>query len=246
MMKSDYETIFQQRGRSYDRAMQLYPNAREMEFTRLFDHTEKRNIRSLLDIPSGGGYLRTYIPEDCELVEYEPCGEFLEGHNRIITDASLENPVLPRDRFDAIVCLAALHHVKEKDRFFRACCDALTPGGVLLLGDVCQDSSISRYLDEFAGMHNGTGHKGYYLTADDAADLLAGSGFSLVEAKVKACPWQFAAQHSMLEFCRLLFGLQSVSDELLGKHLEERIGVRNEDGSFFLDWELLYLTAEKS
>ncbi len=244
-MKSDYEEIFEQRGQSYDLAMKRFPEARDQEFIRLFDLVRPDRFSTLLDVPSGGGYLRKFLPDTCDLVEFEPCEKFLQGQTHIITETGLEELILPGNRYDAIVCLAAIHHVKNKAHFLSQCYQALKPGGIFVLGDVNQTSLIAQFLDDFAGLHNGTGHQGYYLGRHEAASLAGNCGFVVTEVEEKPCPWVFDSQSAMLEFCRLLFGLQSVSDDTLIQQLEKFIGIKINPRSIELNWHLLYLTAVK-
>ena len=243
-MKSDYELIFEQRGREYGEAMQRFPTARRAEFLRLFDGVDLGAVRTMADIPSGGGYLSAFVPDACDIDYIEPCGEF-RPQNAHQTDVGLEEIVLAEASYDVVVCLAAVHHVKAKTTFLGNLYAALKPGAVLCLGDVAAGSSISRFLDDFAGRHNGTGHRGMYLEPDTVADILRALGAEILCCESKPCPWRFDTKADLLAFCRLLFGLKNLKDAELMEALEHYVGVTEHDAGVALNWRLLYVNARK-
>ena len=57
---TDYSEIFAQRAHQYHEAMQRDPRARDGEFLALLEDLSSSAI-DLLDVPSGGGYLSTYL-----------------------------------------------------------------------------------------------------------------------------------------------------------------------------------------
>ena len=242
--KSEYELIFDQRSKDYDLAMQRFPSARDQEFLRLFDHVDLNHIKTLADLPSGGGYLNKFVPTSCKVEAYEPCSEF-NANQAHATDVGLDNIILPANHYDAVVCLAAIHHVKNKAYFVTNIYNALKPGGYLLLGDVFADNPINQFLDNFAGKHNGTGHSGMYLGASTIRDILAPLGASIINIEEKACPWLFNTNQDMLDFCRLLFGLQDISDDVLLDALQNHLDISKTDNGVSLGWKLIYHTAQK-
>lgn len=243
-MKSDYLAIFEKRGQSYDRAMQHYPAARDAEFHRLLEHIDTAAMTCILDVPSGGGYLAKFFPPAADIHSVEPCREFTPKVPHLTSDIDLDTLSLPGATYDLVVCQAAIHHVKNKARFFAQCHDALKPGGLFCIGDIRRDHRIARFLDGFAGAHNGTGHHGYYLTEADIHTLAAGSRFTVLEIAEKDCPWEFASIAAMLDFCRLLFGL-TVDDATLRQALDTHIGTSEHRGRFRLHWQMLYATLQK-
>jgi SAM-dependent methyltransferase len=243
-MKSEYELIFEQRGQEYDAAMQRFPLARKAEFERLFDEVDFSSIKHLADIPSGGGYLRAFAPEHCEIDYIEPCGDF-RPDNAHQVDVGLDEIVLPIEAYDLIVCLAAIHHVKAKRVFLNNMYKALKPGAYLCIGDVLRESPIANFLDHFAGKHNGTGHAGRYLEIDTVPDILEPGGSVILTNEEKRCSWRFSDEADMLAFCRLLFGLKNLGNQDLLRALEEYVGVLRLEDGVALDWRLLYVTVKK-
>jgi len=241
---SEYQEIFVQRGQSYDQAMQRYPLARDSEFKRLFDHVSLTAAPRVLDIPSGGGYLKKHLPNTSIIDCYEPCEEF-NPKNAHAGNVNLENIKIPPNTYDLAICLAAIHHVDNKARFLKNCAVSLRPSAYFCIADVVSDSRIAHFLDDFAGSHNGTGHKGDYLQIDTLFNIAGEQNLEIVHSEEKACPWVFQNTDGMLDFCRLLFGLRDVSDELLKDALQHYIGIGEADGKTLLDWKLLYVTLQK-
>lgn len=236
----EYRDIFDQRGGSYHAAMQRYPDARNREFLALFDDVPMGRVRRLLDIPAGGGYLRRLLPGHIEVTEVEPSAGFHAG--------AAEPGSIPRrpsgEQFDCITCLAAMHHIHPPEPYLADLCRALAPGGCLVVGDVAAGSPQARFLDEFVGRHNGTGHAGHYLpTCRDALEqLVPSTEIRLVSAEIRPCPWRFSTRKQLIEFVRLLFGLQGIDEQAIGDALTARIGIDSGEDWVALDWQLQYLT----
>lgn len=244
-MKSDYLAIFEKRGQSYNQAMQKYPHARNAEFQRLLDNIPAHAARCILDVPSGGGYLAKFFPPETEIHSLEPCKEFTPKLPHLTADIDLETLTLPANTYDAVICLAAIHHVKNKPAFFAQCQAALQNKGYFCVGDIERSNPIATFLDVFAGAHNGTGHSGYYLTAEEVRQLADSTGFTVINTGEKPCHWVFNNHAEMLDFCRLLFGL-SASDTDLQQALEKYIGISEHQGKIRLHWTMLYTTLQKN
>jgi cyclopropane fatty-acyl-phospholipid synthase-like methyltransferase len=242
-MSLEYQQIFKARGSRYDRAMQQFPEARDREFSNLLDQVNLDTISRVADIPSGGGYLQRHLPATVKIDSYEPCREFKTHHHGSPID--LENLVLAVDSYDLIVSLAAIHHVSDKARFIERCYEGLKPNGYLCLGDVPANHSISLFLDNFAGRHNGTGHSGDYLTVDQVETIARAQGFSVLESEVKPCPWLFSTQQDMVDFCIGLFSLSKVSSGELLDALDRYVCIAVTPHQVSLNWELLYISLQK-
>jgi len=235
-----YFEIFEQRGNRYDSAMQAFPQARDAEFLELLRGVDTKTLGVVYDIPAGGGYLRKFLPHETELLEFEPSSHFSTRHVRTIDLEALE---LPAGRgADLIVCLAALHHIANKQGFFSTALDSLRPGGWFCVGDVLYGSNIARFLDNFVGLHSGMGHNGAYLTNDPSQySSWAGERAEMTRCGISPCPWRFSDTASMAAFCRDLFGLNNLGDDELVEALDRYVGFSQTDSGVQLDWELLYL-----
>jgi len=111
----NYEDIFTQRGGSYHRAMQLWPEARANDFLLPLQWLVPQPGERLLDVPAGGGYLRKYLPDGCEWLGHEPCDAF-EGQGQGPAHG-LEQSLLPLPFADAsaqcAISIAGVHHLSD-------------------------------------------------------------------------------------------------------------------------------------
>ena len=238
-----YADVFNVRGHKYDAAMRTFPTARDEEFRQLLKGVDTGPLKRVFDLPSGGGYLHRFIAANAQLIQFDPSAGFA---TQGVLPVDLESPELPAPGADLIVSLAALHHVSNKTGFIQAALAALRPGGWLCIGDVAAGSNITRFLDQFVGMHNGMGHSGDYLDPESREFQTAvQQQASLVRCEVAPCPWHFANTDDLAEFCRSLFGLLAVDDESLLKALDAQVGITTDTTGVSLEWELLYLQFRK-
>jgi SAM-dependent methyltransferase len=235
-MNLTYPEIFAQRGNRYHDAMLRFPDARNAEFERLFDAGPVPAGARVLDLPAGGGYLARLLPADATLVSLELAEGF--GGGVQVYDAQRTWPHAP---FDHAVCLAALHHIPDQPSFIRGLLGTLHPRGVLHLADVAAGSSLVRFLDGFVGRYNITGHEGMYLPKDEAFFAALGNVRRFGELP---CPWVFADEAAMLDFCGSLFGLVDCPAAELRAALADLVGFEAENGGVRLDWRLLYVDLE--
>lgn len=63
-MIQSYEQIFLKRADAYQKAMELFPNARDHGFQLAVDAAGIKSGETVCDAPAGGGYLRAYLPGD--------------------------------------------------------------------------------------------------------------------------------------------------------------------------------------
>lgn len=240
----EYRRIFNQRGHQYDDAMLMYPNARNAEFLSLFDGIDLTSIQTLLDVPAGTGYLQRLLPEHIVVTELDPSEGFL-GRARDVRQFDEDFGVVA-NAFDCVTCLAALHHVHPKEPFLAQCIRALKPGGLLLIGDVKDASPEAEFLDGFAGKHNGTGHQGFYLAADEPSlQAMLGQDAKIQNVEYRPTPWQFPTRQALAEFCISLFGMSDVSASQVLAELDRTVGIIESAGTVRLNWHLLYVTARK-
>jgi len=234
-----YAEVFDARGHKYDTAMRAFPSARDEEFRQLFRNIDMTAMRTVYDVPSGGGYLNRFIAPTADLILFEPSADFGSYGTRAV---DLERLALPAGAADLVVSLAAVHHVSNKAGFFESALQALRLGGWFCVGDVAKGSNISRFLDGFVGAHNGMGHSGAYLEAKPAIyEAIAGKHAELVRCEVAPCQWHFGSAADLAKFSRSLFGLIDVSDSLILDELHELVGIETADAGVALNWELLYL-----
>ena len=242
-MKS-YSDLFNIRGSSYDFAMRLFPHARDEEFLQMINTVKIKNNWTVADIFSGGGYLKKYLSPNIKLIEYEPCVSF---HKKNLKPDSNINFLLPFENksVDASFSLAGLHHIENKieifNEVFRICKDSAN----FVISDVVLGSNVSKFLDNFVGSNNSTGHEGAYLS-DQTLRELELAGWTVMNSSIKKFFWKFSGLFDLVFFAKKLFDINQASFDEIEKRLKKELGVEYlDDGKIGLHWELMTIQAKK-
>lgn len=229
----EYSNIFRHRGHSYDLAMNSYPNTRDNEFNALFARCPIASNETILDIPSLGGYLKKYCPQDCNVLSLD----FAESINNISVVSPYEKWNI--SNVDRIVCLASIHHIQKLDLFLENISLHIKDKGFIHLADVSADSNISKFLDEFIGKYTSTGeHQGLYY---DWNKIEFPQKLSVLNISDIECPWVFKSKNDMINYCKLLFDLQNVSDGEMLDNMKKYVGYIETNDSIYLNWHLTYI-----
>jgi SAM-dependent methyltransferase len=244
----NYTEIFAARGSAYDRAMQRWPAARDEDFRVPLEWLAAAPGEIVVDVPAGGGYLERYLPAGARWFGHEPCGSFQGDVAATATGAETGADLLPlpwSDGFaDAAISIAGVHHLEDKRPLFGELCRVVKPGGRFVLADVHHASAVARFLDEFVGRHNSTGHAGTYLDPGVIEDL-ATAGWTVERAARVAFDWWFADRDDLVAYCRLLFDIRGVDDATLLRALENYLGLVVRDDAIGLNWELCLVRSRR-
>ena len=219
-MFNTYSDIFNKRGAAYHEAMRRYPTARDEEFGTLLRLIEPVDGHVIVDMPSGGGYLRRYVgDQDVRLIAVETTQAFYEQCTEddrttcLLRD--LDRTGLAADSVDTVVSMAGLHHVDDRLSVFREMHRVLKPGGCLCVADVDKGSAIDGFLNTFVDEHNSMGHGGQFIDAAFREDLQR-AGFTIERDELAEYGWTFGDVEKMVDYCTLMFGLdQATPDEVL-------------------------------
>lgn len=238
---NDYQIIFQKRATDYHFAMQNFPEARKHEFNNLFSGIHFENDIHLLDVPSGGGYLRNYIPKNTKVT----LSDFSEGF--AIDEIQLVTPEkLPfeSNTFDAVFSLSGMHHLADLPQFVRECLRVTKTGGSFVFADVKKGTNVDVFLNEFVNTYNSLGHKGDFLSESSF------DSFSDIQSYINNCqyneyPFLFDNFTDMITFFRLFFGLDKASDSIIQEGIHDILGIKTTSKGIEVNWGLLLFHLKK-
>lgn len=242
-----YTDLFDTRGAPYDRAMQRYPDARRAEFLQVITQANITPGMRVGDVPSGGGYLRSYLPDGAIWEGHEPCSSF--GHHSAGEREGTSSPLLPLPwddaSLDAVVSLAGIHHLEDKSALFSDIYRVLKPGGQFVLSDVAEGSPPALFLDGFVDQYNSTGHDGRYL-GQHTLDALNIAGWAITSYDMQNFTWNFSDRDALGDFACLLFDICKSTPLATAQAIEQNLGIEEtSDGQIGMNWSLMTILCTK-
>ncbi len=246
-MFDSYKDIFEKRGISYHKAMMTYPLVRLEEFRPLIEILDPKKDEVIVDIPSGGCYLKHYIAESAKIISIDSSEAFLSfcDHSDETLCCDVEAVPLASGSIDKVYSLAGIHHLEQKSPLFTEVARLLRPGGLFALADVERDSSVDAFLNIFVDQHNTMGHKGLFLDKARTVMELEQSGLSVESAERKKYTWNFHTVEEMIDYTRLMFGLDKADDVEIVNGIERHLGYNEVSTGIEMNWELLYFKVYK-
>ncbi len=244
-MFDTYTEIFSERANSYHSAMKRWPRARDAEFRATLEPLAETPDGIICDMPSGGCYLAEYLRPGMRYFGVEQADGFFDnGADK--SDARLIAPIvdvpLPDNSVDYIVSLAALHHEPDLTAVFDEMRRLTRMGGRIVIADVEVDTPPARFLNGFVARNNPLGHDGRFLAAG-TPDLLAASGFTVIDDALVAVPWSFDSVEDAGAFCSDLFGITGPGRHSVVDVLTDEIGFHLDGPRVQLQWVLRRIVA---
>jgi SAM-dependent methyltransferase len=241
-----YADIFEKRGAAYHEAMRRFPTARDKEFGTMVDLLQPGSQDLIVDMPSGGGYLRSYLPHlSTQLIAVETTESFfeqcLEDERTERRLCALDDTNLPTDSVDAVVSMAGMHHVENRAEVFTEIRRILKPGGRFCVADVEKHSVWDGFLNTFVDEHNSMGHKGDFID-DSFRTLLTRTGFQVTSDQLVEYTWDFDTAHDMITYCTLMFGLDKASPDKVEAGIRSYQGFQT-DERCRMNWGLRFIHA---
>lgn len=233
-----YDEIFNHRGNLYDLAMQKFPKARELEFKALFYKNAVGDNEKIIDLPSGGAYLKNFTNPCTQIDSWEISQGFVlrEGINYV----QLGKINTIARKYTRAVCLATLHHIEDKQEFISQLSQTVVKGGIVHVADVADESRIKIFLEEFVHFNNDMGHRGTYISK--LKTLPAPSNLEIIRREMVDVPWHFDNIFDAAIFCKLMFGLRAeTSLNSIIKALQDYVGITTQGNKASLNWQLQYI-----
>lgn len=245
-MRRTYQAHFDVRGSAYDQAMQRFPLARQAEFRQAVEAARLRPGMVVADVPAGGGYLKSHLPDGCQWLGHEPCASFTHHGESARSSLPLLPLPWPDAYVDVAISLAGIHHVEDKYPLFSALFRVVRAGGRLVVSDVAAGSAVAAFLDGYVGAHNSTGHEGVFLD-EQTLDDLEQAGWMVEQAEMRDFHWAFVTRGDMAAFCHGLFDLRTCSESDTLSALETSLGIDDLPGGLVgMRWSLMTVVARRS
>ncbi len=243
-----YSAIFDKRGQQYHQAMAEQPNARAEEFNTILSFADLKEGMDVLDVPSGGGYLSNYIESETNLTQIETSKAFYEHAKMNTTTNSLycediaKLPIADQS-IDRIVSLAGLHHIEDRQPFYREANRVLKHDGMLCIADVAEGSDSDRFLNVFVEENSTEGHKGLFINQRDI-QLIENSGFEVNKSEVVEYSWRYGSIEDMVDYTGKLFGINQCTNTDILSGIEKYLGYRILDDQVVMNWSLCFIQAK--
>lgn len=237
----DYLKSFNNRAHLYSNAIEIYNNVLDEEIMTAIHNLDLKKNDVLLNVFAGGIPIDKYINKRLN-IKYLA----FDIHKDFITDSiqqfSFDKIPIQSNSVNKIICLATLHHlnIDERNTLYNEFYRVLKPSGMLVIADVICNSSQAKWLNEFVNKYNSNGHNGLFFTDNDSR-LIEKNGF-IVDVCINKYNWNFKDEKCLLNFCRLLFGLDLCTDDnILLNSIKKYLHYNNGK----IPWELIYFNCIK-
>ena len=235
---NDYSTIFEKRGTDYHLAMQQFPNARLHEFNNLISSADFSVINKVLDIPSGGGYLKHFLPHHVNVTSTDFSEGFTSNDIKLVSPEKLP---FESNTFDVVFSLSGMHHLKNVPLFVEECLRIIKNEGNFIFADVKKGTSIDVFLNQFVNEYNSLGHQGDFFH-EDYFEKYPNIQNKIVECKYNEYPFVFNSKEEMILFFKLFFGLDKANDIAIFEGIHDILGLQYTKTGIEVNWGLLRYT----
>ena len=168
--------------------------------------------------------------------------------------AGIESMKVFEGQFDKVWSFGAFHHCPNQTEGMKRIYQSLKPGGLAVICDVFQGSSLAKYFDHETAKYSLTGHEVKFLSEDFAKSLCYLAGFEEKKVSINDLPqkWVFDSERDVGKFIYLLHGLTGIPGNEEEKYLrtlescKNILGVsKNSSDKYELNWPMKVLKAIK-
>lgn len=235
----------------FNSANKILPSARETERELLIQRLELNPGVTVCDIAAGGGYLsegiHSALSGQCRIICVENSRAFADSLPKHFATVicSLSQIALPHESVDRVACLAGIHHQKDKLSFFKEAHRILSPGGIIAVGDVLENSPTAHFLNIAVDRYSDLGHDGIFLKAGELTKHLSEAGFTEISEKHESYQWKFPDMTTLIHFAQLLFRMTKATPAQVQESLMTHLKVTESKSEVSLGWSLVYASGKK-
>ncbi len=256
------------RWENYRLANSRFPSVRSLELAKQLELTNAKKGETIVEVGTGNGYLTFALAykvgKNGRIITYDYQKsniDFVNENNKERLPITTINQTLDYDfeladgSVDKVSTIATLHHYDDRSKgtgiggrekaikeFYRI----LKKGGKLIIGDVAHDTTSQRYFDsiDVPKYCSPLGHPHDFLIKEQVILFCKKAGFKNIHFVIENVPWQFENDKEAQEFLRTIHNSKCTPKESL-EHAKKTRKYWTENGKFYLEWQLFYLTAEK-
>lgn len=249
MTTPTYQEVFKSRAQAHVEAFCMYPDACRIEVNACLSWANIQPGETLLDMPSAGGFLSSYVTvPDVHIIALDPSPELHAYCALRVPDsrlANLDNLPIDDATVDAIICLAGLHHEPNPSAVFAEMRRVIKPHvGRIVIAEVNSDSDQARFLNGFVNLYNPNGHAGVFID-DHFVRMLQESGLKIFKDEMKAYHWIFESRQALGDCLQRMFGIDLATPQKITQEVESCLGIDDlPDGRVGMRWSLRFFLAQ--
>jgi len=233
----------------YAEACRLFSSAIASEADIFLDFSNLVEGELVLDAPAAGGFLSRYIKvPNISITALDPCPALSELATGLVKQsycAPLSNLPFQDGHFDAVLCLAGLHHELALAEFFIEAFRVIKPNGRLVIAEVDEKSAPAEFLNGFVNAHSSLGHQGLFFS-QHYIDSLKKAGFVIDENQYKSYHWVFESNQEMADAIVMMFGIDRATPEQTLEGIKDILGTEKlAHGCVGMSWGLRFVSCIK-
>lgn len=249
---------FDIRGRLYELALELAPNARHEDLEMLKEWIEPREGEVCVDIAAGTGFvthaLESWVGGQGRVYAIDPSHEQLQALEKNCSaraETVLGSPdddgifnQIPEGSIDLVTSFGGIHHVAHQEKMFANIAKLLKVGGRFVAGDVCANTTLARHFDTFVADKCLTGHSANWLDESRLEELSAQAGLHLVKSERISLSWKFKNRRELTLFFKGLHAYDLSEEEVLAD-LQSALGFTEAVQFVRLHWPMIFFDIRK-
>lgn len=251
----------------YKLAFEVAPKARNEDLLFMKDWINPQQGETSIDVAAGTGFLtiplsswtkgKTYAI-DPSIVQLKNLNSkkgdlnIIEIEGSLSEDKTIKKIEADIGKIDIITSYGGLHHVVDKEninkqkKLFENASLMLKDGGRMIVGDVGDNTPLSKHFEMSVKKHCLTGHTEKWINKERLqGELIEGTDLSYIKSEIIPIKWYFENEEQMALFMKCLHAYDMSCDEIL-KDLSSFLGyTKKSDESCELNWPMLFFHLEK-